>query len=266
MAEPVGKSPRLVEAARVEPDAAPVSRRDRVRAETFREIKQTARRVLVDQGVDGLALRAVAREMGLTAPALYRYFDSREDLVGHVVADLYGELTDVLEAVRDAARPATPGVQLLETSRAFRSWATTHHTEFGLLFGSAAERVLDPGELHGFGDGPAQLAGQRFGGVFAELVARLYLEQGFPVPADDDLEPALKEQLATWCAKLPVSLPLGVMSVFLSCWIRLYGMVCMEVFGHLRFALDDAEPMFEAELRALGGLLGIADEYRPPSS
>ena len=42
----------------------PVSRRDRVRAETFREIKQTARRVLVDQGVDGLALRAVAREMG----------------------------------------------------------------------------------------------------------------------------------------------------------------------------------------------------------
>src|SRR5688572_3337070 len=131
----------------------PISRRDRVRAETFREIKLTARRVLVDQGVDGLALRAVAREMGLTAPALYRYFDSREDLVEHVVADLYGELTEVLEAARDAARPATPGVQLLETSRAFRAWATTHHPEFGLLFGSAAERVLDPAELHAFGDG-----------------------------------------------------------------------------------------------------------------
>jgi hypothetical protein len=97
-------------------------------------------------------------------------------------------------------------------------------------------------------------------------VARIYLEQGFPVPADDDLDPALKEQLRTWCAKLPVALPLGVMSVFLSCWIRLYGMVCMEVFGHLRFALDDAAPMFEAELRSLGELLGVADEYRPPSA
>ena len=56
------------------------------------------------------------------------------------------------------------------------------------------------------------------------------------------------------------------MHVFLSCWIRLYGLVCMEVFGHLRFALDDAEPMFEAELRSLGGILGVAGEYRPPAA
>ena len=89
--------------------AEPLSRRDRARAETVREIKQTARRVLVDQGVDGLALRAVAREMGMTAPGLYRYFDSREDLVEHVVADLYDELTDVLEAVRDAVAPGDAG-------------------------------------------------------------------------------------------------------------------------------------------------------------
>jgi AcrR family transcriptional regulator len=266
MAEPVGTSARDVETAPAGLDAAPLSRRDRVRAETFREIKQAARQVLVDQGVDGLALRAVAREMGLTAPALYRYFDSREDLVEHVVADLYGELTDVLESARDAARPATPGVQLLETSRAFRAWATTHRAEFGLLFGNAAERVLDPTDLHGYGDRPAQLAGQRFGGVFAELVARVYMERGFPVPAEDELDPALKEQLRTWCAALAVSLPLGVLSVFLSCWIRLYGMVCMEVFGHLRFALDDAQPMFEAELRSLGDMLGVGDEYRPPPS
>jgi AcrR family transcriptional regulator len=259
MAEPVAEFPQGT-------DGEPVSRRDRARAETFREIKQTARRVLVDQGVDGLALRAVAREMGLTAPALYRYFASRENLVEHVVADIYDELSDALELVRDAAEPATPGFRLLAVSRAFRSWAITHHAEFGLLFGSAGERVIDPADMHGPGEHPPQVAGRRFGGVFAELVARIYLEQGFPVPQDDELDPALKDQLRTWCAKLPVSLPLGVMSVFLSCWIRLYGMVCMEVFGHLRFALDDAAPMFEAELRSLGEVLGVADEYRPPPS
>src|SRR5215211_8572265 len=93
--------------------AIPPSRRDRGRADTVREIKMTARQVLVDQGVDGLALRAVAREMGMTAPALYRYFASREDLVENVVADLYDELTDLLESVRDAADPPTPGSQLL---------------------------------------------------------------------------------------------------------------------------------------------------------
>ncbi|TFV62158.1 UNVERIFIED_ORG: TetR/AcrR family transcriptional regulator [Bacillus sp. AZ43] len=244
----------------------PLSRRDRARADTVREIKTTARRVLVEQGVDGLALRAVAREMGMTAPGLYRYFASREDLVEHVVADLYDELTDLLERVRDDARPATSGVQLLEISRAFRTWATTHHAEFGLLFGSAGERVIDPADMHGQGDHPPQVASRRFGGVFAELVARIYLEQGFPVPDESEIDPALRAQLREWCAKLPVPLPLGVVHVFLSCWIRLYGMVCMEVFGHLRFALQDAEPMFEAELRALGEVLGIAGEYRPPSA
>jgi AcrR family transcriptional regulator len=243
----------------------PLSRRDRSRADTVREIKQTARRVLVARGVDGLALRALAREMRMTAPALYRYFDSREDLVEHVVADLYDELTDVLETVRDAAEPTTPGVQLMAVSRAFRHWATTHRAEFGLLFGSAGEGVIPAEDLHGPGEHPPQVASRRFGGVFAAIIARIYLEQGFPVPADDDLDPALKAQLTAWGAKLPVALPLGVMHVFLSCWIRLYGMVCMEVFGHLRFALEDAEPMFEAELRALGEVLGVAGEYRPPS-
>jgi hypothetical protein len=40
--------------------------------------------------------------------------------------------------------------------------------------------------------------------------------------------------------------------VFLRCWTLLYGAVAMEVFGHLRFALEDASPMFE-----LAGLVGL---------
>src|SRR5947209_19616591 len=124
-------------------DAAvePASRRDRARADTVREIKRTARTVLVAHGVDGLALRAVAREMGMTAPALYRYFASREELIEHVVADLYAELVDDLEAARDATEPPTPGAQLMALSRRFRAWALAHHAEFNLLFGSPAERA-----------------------------------------------------------------------------------------------------------------------------
>lgn len=243
--------------------AEPISRRDRLRADTLREIKQAARQVLVTRGVDGLALRAVAREVGMTAPALYRYFASREDLVEHVVADLYDELVAALEAARDEARPATAPSRLLACSRAFRRWATTHHAEFSLLFGSAGDGVVPPHGTPAAEGSPAQLAARRFGAVFAVLVAQVYAERGFPVPAEEDIEPALQQQLRAWCADFPVQLPLGVMQVFLSCWIRLYGLVCMEIFGHLKFALADAEPMFEAELRALAGVLGVADAYAP---
>jgi AcrR family transcriptional regulator len=243
----------------------PLSRRDRVRAETTQEIKSAARRVLVEQGVDGLALRAVARELGMTAPAIYRYFSSREDLIENVVVDLYDELCDVMEAARDATVPPRPAPRLLAASRAFRSWATTHHAEFGLLFGSAGESVPVP-DAHSSAESPVQRAGARFGGICAALLAQIYLEQPFPIPADEEIDPQLQQQLRTWCEKLPVPLPLGVTYVFLHCWIRLYGMVCMEIFGHLRFALDDAQPMFEAELRSLGERLGVGDEYQPPAS
>jgi AcrR family transcriptional regulator len=237
------------------------SRRDRVRADTFREIKQTARRVLVEQGEEGLALRAVAREMGMTAPGLYRYFASREDLVEHVVADLYTELADDLESACAAADPATPAQKLMAASRTFRTWAMGHRHEFGLLFGDPAEDLLRGGAMQ---EGPAHEAKERFGAIFGALITELYLTRPFPVRAADEIEPELREQLTDCAQVFPAELPLGVVEVFLSCWIRLYGMVCMEVFGHLQFALHDAEPMFEAELHRLGESLGIAGEYRRP--
>jgi AcrR family transcriptional regulator len=273
--------------------AEPLRRRDRVRAATVQEIKETARRVLVEQGSGGLSLRAVARDMGITAPALYRYFPSREDLLEHLIADLYDEVSAALERARDALPADDIAGRLLTVSRTFRAWALAHPAEFALLFGSpikgftrpheaAAEPAATaggaaagagtaavaggaaPGAEAAAGEDLAQQAGQRFGAVFAGLVAELYLDRRFPVPADDEIEPALRAQLEAWCSTLPEPLPLGVMQVFLSCWIRLYGSVCMEAFGHLRFAVADAEPMFEAELRSLAGQLGIASDYRRP--
>ncbi|MGY1717167.1 TetR/AcrR family transcriptional regulator [Geodermatophilus sp. SYSU D01106] len=238
----------------------PVNRRERARADTLRDIRGAARRVLVEHGVEGLALRAIAREVGLTPPALYRYFASREELVERVVADLYDELCDRLEEARDAVTPPRPGVQLMTAARTFRRWAIDHPAEFGLLFGNAADGVV-PEKAD---DGPAAAAGRRFGGVFAALMAAVYLQQPFPVLADGDLDERYRAQLRAWCAKLPVELPLGVMAVFLSSWVRLYGLVCMEVFGHLRFALDDAASLFEAEMRDVAVRLGIeADLVHP---
>lgn len=246
--------------------AQPLSRRDRVRAATVSEIKETARKILVSEGVEGLSLRAIAREMGMTAPALYRYFPSREELLVHLIGDLYGELTDTMAAARDAEPPDDAPNRLAAVSRAFRRWALDHPGEFGLLFGSPIPGVVVDGSDPEHLVSPAHEAGMRFGRTFGELVARIYLDRPFPVPADADIDPALHAQLREWTRAFPVPLPVGVAQVFLSCWIRLYGMVSMEVFGHLKFALTDAGAMFEAELRDLARKLGVADSFRPPAT
>jgi AcrR family transcriptional regulator len=237
--------------------ATTLSRRDRVRAATVTEIKDTARRILVADGPDGLSLRAIAREMGMTAPALYRYFPSREDLIGALIADLYDELTATLAAAT-ATAGADPRAGITAASWAFRAWALAHPREFGLLFGSPIPGI----DAHS-DDSPAGLASERFGQVFGDLVARIYLADPFPVPAEDEMDPVLRRQLRDWCSALPVELPIGAGQVFLSCWIRLYGMVAMEVFGHLQFALPDAEPLFEAELRDLAVKLGFGPPVTP---
>ena len=146
-------------------------------------------------------------------------------------------------------------------SRTFRRWSIEHPAEFGLLFGSPVPGPADPAHPE-HEQTRAHEAGARFGQVFGELVAQVYLSQPFPIPAEEDLDPALREQLEDWCETFPVPLPLGVMQVFLSCWIRLYGSVCMEVFGHLKFAVADAGPVFEAELAECARQLGF--EVGPP--
>jgi len=298
--------------------ATTLSRRDRVRAATVTEIKDTARRILVAEGPDGLSLRAIAREMGMTAPALYRYFPSREDLIGALIADLYDELTAAISTAAGAAGDAAgriagaatrgaagnpargtagdaaggidgaaargaagnlargtargvgggaaagetaggdPRAGITAASRAFRAWALAHPREFGLLFGSPIPGI----DAHS-DDSPAGLASERFGQVFGDLVARIYLASPFPVPAEDEMDPDLRRQLRDWCSALPVELPVGAGQVFLSCWIRLYGMVALEVFGHVQFALPDAEPLFEAELRDLAVKLGFGQSTAP---
>ena len=88
---------------------SPPSRRDRLRAATIEEIIPTARRLLVTSGPEAVSLRAIAREMGMTAPGLYRYFGSHEELLRHVIAGIFTELAeDIHQAIQAAAGPAEP--------------------------------------------------------------------------------------------------------------------------------------------------------------
>lgn len=235
------------------------SRRDRVRAATTREIKQTARRILVHEGSQAVSLRAIAREMGMTAPALYRYFDSHEELIRHVVADIFTEAGDCVYAAIGAARAASNGdltLMVVAACRAFRRWSLDHSAEFGLIFGTPLPGIdIEHDDI-------TSECGRKFGGTFLALIIELWHKRPFPVPAPEEIDQGLREQLERYRDGLGVDLPLGVMVTYLRCWVRLYGIVGLEVFGHLSFALDDASPMFDYFLADTAPLLGL--EYPPP--
>lgn len=233
------------------------TRRDRLRAATVKEISETARWILVQQGAEAVTLRAIAREMGMTAPALYRYFGSHGELLRHLVGELFNELTEDLHAAMKAVPAGDMSGKFLAVSRQFRHWALAHPREYALLFG-APVRGVDSEEVD-FADECAR----RFGWTFMTLFLELWKKKPFPVPPDEDIDPVLLPQLSRYRDEVvEVNLPLGVIQVFLRCWIRLQGGVSLDVFGHLDFALDDAEPMFELMLKETGETLGLT--YTPP--
>jgi AcrR family transcriptional regulator len=228
-----------------------VSRRERTRDATTAEIKATARRLLVQDGPDALTLRAIAREMGMTAPGLYRYFASHEDLVIGVCHDILAELTAFLVAARDSWPADDPIGRLGATCRAFRRWALDHPREFELSFATGvAHQAATAEALESAGDSPGAAAPEvlSFGGVFLGLFVEIWTAAPVPVPDESSLPPDLIRQVREFSAVVNDVLPLGALTAYLAGWVRLYGAVTIETFGLLRFALDDAEPLFEAML------------------
>jgi AcrR family transcriptional regulator len=238
------------------------TRRERVRAATVDEIKQTARRLLVDEGPAGVTLRAIAREMGMTAPGLYRYFPNHEELVEALVCDVYVELAEHLEAIGQGVTEG-PAKRIVTVAKAFRTWAVTHPREYGLVFATPVAALGSPVSALD----AVQAAGNQFGRVFLVIFFELWREQPFPVPADEELPPSLVAQFADYRATLAETLgdqvlevPIGALHLFMRLWAQLYGLVAMEVYAHLSFCLNDVEPFFDANLYEMGQALGLKKE------
>ncbi|NDU72420.1 TetR family transcriptional regulator [Actinomadura sp. DSM 109109] len=241
--------------------AAPTARRrEKLRQATLAEIHQAARELLTTQGSAAVTINAVARRIGMSGPALYHYFASHEDLVAAVTAGFLRELTAAMQAARDAHPTGPAADRLLATCRAMRDWATAHPAEFGWIFASPIPAAASARHRP---DTPRNQAARDFELVFLQQVEELWARRRFHVPAPEDLDPSVREQLRAYAASLGRDLPIEALHVALSCWIKLYGLLCMEVLNQLDFVYSDPGPIYEETLRDLAATLGL--DYRPPA-
>ncbi|MFC9997926.1 TetR/AcrR family transcriptional regulator [Nocardia sp. NPDC127526] len=228
------------------------TRRDRLRQTTMAEIRSTARRLLIEQGAQAVTVNAVARAMGMSGPALYRYYASHEILVQAVTADCYEELTRAVTAARATHADASESVRLLSMCRAMREWAITHPAEFGWMFAAPSSTLAAESLSHE----PAL----DFEAAFRDEVAARWAAKPFAVPDPDALDPSLRRQLTGYSNGIGGQLPPAAAYVFLKCWIRLYGLLCMEVLRQVEFVFDDLAPLFEDLLREICAAFGLEYE------
>jgi AcrR family transcriptional regulator len=159
-------------------------------------VTESAARIADDVGLQSLTLAAVAQQLGVRLPSLYKHIDGTNGLHREIAVRAKTELADVL---RRAAVGRTRGEALRAVAAAYRSWAARHPGQY-----QATVRAAAPGDAADHEAGLAAagvvfdvLTGYRLHGDDAVDATRalraalhgfvtLESEGGFGLPADVD--------------------------------------------------------------------------------
>jgi AcrR family transcriptional regulator len=210
-----------------------MDRRQRYREQTRQEAKRIALEQLAEHGVAGVSVNAIGKRMGVTGPALYRYFANRDALLTELISDGYHDLADTLEqAITGAGSPAG---RLRAGAHAMRAWALAAPHRYLLLFGTP---------IPGY-EAPAHTLDA------ASRSMRMLLSA---VGADHEPpgQGKFEQQIAAWGERMsygdltPRQLHWGLVV-----WSRLHGHLSLEVAGQFALTEVDPELLFDAEVAAL---------------
>jgi len=231
--------------------AAVGTRRERLRGQTTAEIKHVAREQMAREGTASVSLRQIAAAMGMTAPALYRYYASRDDLLTALIADSYTALADAIEAAANAPATGDYAARMLAGMLAFREWAIMYPTEFALIYGSPIPGYNAPEEE----TGPAAA---RPGALYISLMHDAWRTGMLTLPpTPTDHSPALVAQLGVWQAEHDYDAPPAILYLTLVSWTAMYGMIAAEVFGHSGEIVRDPGAFYRAEMITLLARMGL---------
>lgn len=226
-------------------------RRERLRAETTAEIKRVALELMASGGPDAITLRAIAREMGMTANAIYGYFATRDDLVTVLVNDVYTALADAVDTAWETSPATDPATRIQAWAGAFRDWALANPQGFRLIYGDPVPGYRAPEQ------GAAPDAARRVCTGLTALAAAAWphAQKFYDGSALEwsDFDAGLLDKVRPAFPELP---PAGV-GLALRIWGHLHGLVSLEIYGHMRNQTISPEKLFHEELAQLVRTLGV---------
>jgi AcrR family transcriptional regulator len=204
--------------------------RARYRQQVRDEVRGRAWEQIGEAGASALSLKAIANGMGLTAPALYRYYGSRDELLTELILDAYLELAELSETATDERQP--PAVRLTNIAEALRRWAVAHPQRYLLLYGTPVPGYHAPVA--------ATALAQR---IFAPVLA------AFGAPTQQPPARETRSKVTT------LDSAAGSTHRSLTFWTRLHGVLSLELAGHFDGMNVDPARLYQDEVESL--LVGV---------
>lgn len=206
-------------------------------------IKEAAWKQVAEEGAPALSLRAVARELKITAPAIYNYFPRRDDLVTALIVDAFNSLADSQEAALEkiADAPRKHALCLCALGLAYREWAVTYPQRYLLIFGTPISGYVAPVEV-------TQPATVRSLSVLIGVLHHAIETDALHFD-EKALDKKLLSELKAW-QKLQ---PKNEFALYLALviWSRVHGLVMIEINKQYPPFITETAAIFQREMESL---------------
>lgn len=190
----------------------------------------------------------------MTAPALYRYFSDRDELLSALMVDGFDEMSAALATALDSVPADDLASRVRAAAVAYRAFAQADPSRFSLLFG-----LPNPewGRHAEHSSGPA--AGATMATL--ERVVQSLVEQGIAI------SPLVRDVGPTWAAEAGTTaqrsdgarIPADVYQALLQFLATVHGWACLENFDHLNWITEASrDELFEAQIHCLILMMGAS--------
>jgi len=207
-------------------------------------IKSAAWKQIAEFGAPALSLRAIARALGVTAPAIYNYFRRRDDLVTALIKDAFEDFGDSqLSAIEGV--PTTDLVGRLRAGgMAYRQWALKHPERYQLIFGAPIPGYVVPFEE------VARIGARSMRGLLA-VVEALRMEGRLLVRSELPVEPAAIQMFDQW-NKAAGNVDLQSFTAAILIWAHVHGLVSLEIGRNLPPMGPSAAMLYDLVVESIG--------------
>jgi len=206
-------------------------------------IKETAWKQIAELGASALSLRAIARELKITAPAIYNYFPDRDALVTALIIDAYRSFGDSQLEARDAISASNTLERMKAIGIAYRTWAHTYPQRYQLIFGTPIPGYEAP-LMEVLPSAARSLS------ALVSVVEQLRVTGKLMIKSFPQVKSEYKVSFETW-KKYGGDVDMLSMSVAMVIWSRVHGIVSLEIANNLPPFGANGDELYLFELQSI---------------
>ncbi|HMV29683.1 MAG TPA: TetR/AcrR family transcriptional regulator [Anaerolineales bacterium] len=206
-------------------------------------IKETAWKQIAEKGAAALSLRAIARELKITAPAIYNYFPDRDALVTALIIDAYTSFGDSQIAARDAISKEKIEERFTAVGIAYRQWAKTYPQRYQLIFGTPIPGYQAP--LMEILPSAARSLSASVSVIDDLRIVNRLNSSGYP-----NVQPGYEQQFEVW-KKFAGDYDILSLAVSMLVWSRVHGLVSLEIANNMPPFGVDGDSLYMYELKSI---------------